>query len=256
MAVTRFAWALLLLSSRAAACEQPALALIPEKIGDDVAKVLLDVRRYSDSIIEYTACIRAELETAGSDAAPPLLRAALVARNNHAVDEHKAVTALYAERVGPLENLRLAEYLDGESRDCLFGSSVVKTGVVNEGAVLFFLRGEQAYLNVLEAACPELVEEGSFFVGNQAATGVGGSPAARGVINPGLGAPRGIDTPLSQRVCDHDRIFPFREGSARRVSACSLGRFFPVTEEEAFEILSIFDGSAEPSPAAAAGDTP
>jgi hypothetical protein len=244
---------LLFLCSRAGACAIPALPSIPEK-ADDVAGVMLDVRRYSEAIVAYTACLREELENAGGDAAPALVRSILIARNNHAVDEHKAVTELYAKRVGPLANLRLAEYLDGESRDCLFGDSVVRTGVVSDAAVLFFVRGNQAYLNLLPATCQNLEREGSFFVGNQSATGASVSPAARGVINPGFGGARGIDTPLSNRVCDQDDIFPYREGSARRVFSCPLGRFYAVSEDEALQILAT--SPRPPAGETAAGESP
>ena len=238
--------------SNAAACDLPALASIPKKV-EDLAGVMLDVRRYSDSMVEYTACLKEDLESAGGEAAPALVRSILIARNNHAVDEHKAVTDLYTNRVGPLANLRLAEYLDGESRDCLFGDAVVGTGVVSDAAVVFLVRGSQAYLNLLPATCPELEREGSFFVGNTA-TGASVAPAARGVINPGFGAPSGIDTPLSNRVCDQNDIFPYREGSARRVFSCPLGRFYAISEDEARQILA----TSHPAPAdeTAAGEAP
>jgi hypothetical protein len=237
--------------SSGTACELPALPAIPDKIGDDVASVLLDVRRYSDAMIEYTDCLKAELAAAGGAEAPALHKSVLIQRNNHAVAEHKALTDLYAERVGPLENLRLAEYVAADSKDCLLGSSVVKTGVVNDGAVIFFARNKQAYLNVLPATCPGLEREGQFFVGNQPATGGGLSPVARGAISPNGGA-RGLDTPLTNRVCDQDRIFPYKEDSGRRAISCGLGRFFPISEQQALQILTPPGGpAAAPSEAAA-----
>ena len=184
MARPRFAYVFAFVCSNAAACELPALPVVPASVGDDVASVLLDVRRYSDSLIDYVACLKDELAAAGGDAAPTQVRSILVGRNNYAVAEHKAVTDLYVARVGTLENLRLAEYLDGETRDCLFGSSIANTGVVNKGAVIFFLRGGTAYLNVLEATCGDLEREDGFFVGEQSATGVGVNPASRGAIGP------------------------------------------------------------------------
>lgn len=223
--------------SSASACDLPAMVPIPANV-DDVAAVTRDVRRYSDAIIEYMACLRTELETAGGESAPPSVRSILVARNNYAVDEHKAVTDLYSTRVGPPAHLRLAEYLDAESRDCLFGDSVVGTGVVSDAAVVFFLRGSQAYLNLLPAVCPELERHGSFLVGNTA-TGTVVSPGARGVINPGFGGASGIDTPLSNRVCDQNEIFPYADGApARRVFSCPLGRFYSLSEDEARQILA------------------
>lgn len=235
MSTTRVVYALLFLSSSAAACELPKLPVIPATIGDDVASVLRDTRRYSDELVAYTECIKGELAAAGGQAAPASLRALLVARNNQAVAEHKTVTDLYTARVGPLANLRLAEYVPGEGRDCLLGSAIVRTGVVNDGAVVFFLRGDQAYLNVLPAACPGLESDGGFAVADQPATS-------------NLG--RGFQTPLASRVCDQDRIFPYKEGAARRVVGCPLGRFYAVEEEQALQILAALGRAPAPSDAA------
>lgn len=249
MSPSRVAYGFLLVCSSAAACDVPTLAVIPESIGDDVANVLVDVRRYSDATVAYTDCLKAELEDAGGDAAPASVRSVLIARNNLAVDEHKAVTDLYAERVGPLANLRLAEYVAGESRDCLQGSVIERTGVINDGAVIFFLGDRQAYLNVLPATCAGLAREGEFFVGNSSATGAPNSPGARGAIGPGgMASGPFVGTPLSRRVCNQDDIFPYTEGGTRRVVGCNLGRFYGVSEDQALQILSSLAGApAAPS---------
>lgn len=239
MTLTRFAYPLLLVCSNAVACDLPALAAIPADVGDDVTSVLLEVRGYSDAMVEYNACLRSELEKAGGDAAPGLVRSIILARNNYAVTEHKAIMELYEQRVGPLPNLRLAEYLDGESRNCLFSDSVVETGVVSDAAVLFFVRGNQAYLNLLTATCPELEREGDFLLATPLA---GGGPAAGAVDNPAFG------TPLGSRVCDHDGIFPYVARSTRRVPSCTLGRFYAIPEDEARQLLA-----TSPSPPAADG---
>jgi hypothetical protein len=219
-----FAWLLALASAAAAACELPPLAAIPDKVRDTPA-VLRDVNAYRGGMVAYAACLRDELAAAGGDAAPPLQRSVLVRRNNAAVAELEAVTQLYAERVGPPENLRLAELLGGESQDCLLGTAVEKTAVVNDGAVIFFARNRQAYLNVLDEACTDLEQLGAFVVAYQAATGSAQSAAAG-------------QTPLARRVCDHDRIFPYQEGSSRRVLSCNLGRFHPISEDQAIAILA------------------
>jgi hypothetical protein len=174
--------------------------------------------------VQYTECVQSELAAAGGDATPAFVKALFVARNNRAVDEHKAVTDLYVERVGPLENLRLADELRGESKDCVLGSAVLNTAVLNDGAVMFFLRNQQAYLNVLDTACAGLEREGNFIVGNEPATGVTGNGA-------------GSQTPLTTRVCDESRIFPYSEGSTRRVVSCPLGRFYSVGQERALQIV-------------------
>jgi hypothetical protein len=188
-------------------------------------------------MIEYTRCLKAELEAAGGDAAPLAYRSALILRNNHAVGEHKAVIDLYAKRVGPLGNLRLAEYVGAESRDCLLGSAILKTGVVDGSAVIFFSFNKKAYLNLLNATCPELEREGAFLVGLSHATGGGTNPATRGAISPTGNGPM-LQTPLVRRVCEQDRIFPGREDFAHRVIGCPLGRFFAVSEGQALQILA------------------
>jgi hypothetical protein len=40
------------------------------------------------------------------------------------------------------------------------------------------------------------------------------------------------------RVCDDDRVFPFREGSARKVVGCELGRLYPISEAQGVQILT------------------
>ena len=237
MPIARLAYVALLLSSHALACEMPSLPVVREGASGSAVSTLLDVRRYSDAMVQYTQCVQTELAAAGGDATPAFVKALFVARNNRAVDEHKAVTDLYVARIGPLENLRLAEHLGGESKDCLLGSAVVGTGVLNDGAVIFFLRNQQAYLNVLDTACAGLEREGGFVVGNQPATGATGNGAA-------------AQTPLASRVCDEGRIFPYREGSARGVLGCPLGRFYPVTKEIALQILAAMAPDAAEAPGA------
>ena len=233
-----WAYVLLLVCSRSAACDLPALAAIPERAGNDVADVLRAVRGYSDGMIAYTRCVKDELETAGGDAAPTFQRAALILRNNYAVAELEAVTSSYAAHVGPLENLRLAEYVEADSRDCVFSSSIVRTGVVNDGAVIFFARNQQAYLSILEQACPDLEQAGEFVVGPE-------RPTTR-ITN---------EQPLQRRICDQDRIYPFREGDTRKIFGCNLGRLYPVSEAQALQILAVLAPS-KPNGGAAAAPAP
>jgi hypothetical protein len=240
--LARFAYPLLLVCGQAGACDLPTLASIPAEVNDDVASVLLDVRRYSDSMVEYNECLKAELGSAGGDAAPALVRSIIITRNNYAAAEHKAVMDLYAQRVGPLANLRLAEYLDGESRDCVLGDSVVRTGVVSDGAVLFFLRGNQAYLNLLTANCPDLEREGDFLIAEPP-----GSTASSGILESPV-----FGTPLVSRICDRDGIFPYVARSTRRVPSCPLGRFYAISADEAQQLLA----SPGPSNDAAAAEAP
>ena len=231
MKPSHFAYALLLVGSNAAACDLPALVAIPERAGDDVADVLRAARRYSDAIVAYTGCVKAELEAAGGDAAPAFQRSALIARNNYAVAEAEAVMDLYATHIGPTENLRLAEYVEVASKDCVFSSSIVRTGVVNDGAVIFFGRNEQAYLSILEQACAGLERQGEFVVGPERPT--------TGITN---------EQRLERRICDQDRVYPFREGDTRKVFGCNLGRLYPISEAEGLQILTTL------GPSTAAGD--
>lgn len=224
-----FAYAMLFACSSVAACDLPPLVAIPERAGDDVGDVLRDVRRYSDAIVAYASCVKAELEAAGGDAAPAFQKSALIARNNDAVAEAEAVMNLFATHIGPTENLRLAEYLEAGSKDCVFSSSIVRTGVVNDGAVIFFGRNEQAYLSILEQACPGLERQGEFVVGPVRPT--------TGITN---------EQRLQRRICDQDRVFPFREGDTRKIFGCNLGRLYPISEAQGLQILTTLG----PSPAA------
>jgi hypothetical protein len=212
--------------SAAAACELPALVSVPEKV-DDVVSVLRDVRRYSDAVIEYTGCVKAELAAAGGDAAPPSLRQALVRRNNLAVAEHKAITDLYVLRIGPLANLRLAEYLAAESKDCVYESWVKRTAVINDGAVVFFGRDQLAYLNVLDGVCDGLARDGAFVVRFQ---------------RDSRGFTQGVQgNPL---ICDANEIYPYKETGARSVVSCGIGRFYALTEDQALALLVEPDGES------------
>jgi hypothetical protein len=127
---------------------------------------------------------------------------------------------------------------------------IERTGVVNDGAVIFFLGDRQGYLNVLQATCPGLARAGEFFVGNSSATGTPTSPGARGTINPGgvAGGPV-AGAPLSRRVCNHDHIFPYTEGGSRRVVGCNLGLFYGVSEDQALQILTSLAGAPSESAA-------
>jgi hypothetical protein len=88
----------------AGACEVPALVPIPPK-ENNVGKEqnLRDAYlKYREAMQAYTQCVQAELASAGGDAAPTIIKAALVQRNNQAVAEVTAMDKLFAENVGPI----------------------------------------------------------------------------------------------------------------------------------------------------------
>jgi hypothetical protein len=90
------------LAGSALACELPKLAVIPPK--DQVAGKEQEIRAaanaYFTGMQEYTACVQAELAAAGGDAAPALLKAVLVRRNNTAVQEAEFMMKLFTDNVG------------------------------------------------------------------------------------------------------------------------------------------------------------
>src|SRR5262245_34898577 len=104
---------LLVMSTAAAACDLPALMVVPAAgtVDDFAGQRIAQMQRYVTGIREYTACLQAELAAAGGDAAPASLRNALIDRNNAAVAEARAVMDLFGERVAPVPNLYLAEFI-------------------------------------------------------------------------------------------------------------------------------------------------
>ena len=89
----------------AMACDLPKLAVIPPK--DEVAGKEAELRTaaaaYFTAMRAYTACVQAELQGAGGDSAPALLKRVLVARNNTAVAEAEFMMKLFTDNVGPVE---------------------------------------------------------------------------------------------------------------------------------------------------------
>ena len=98
-----------------------------------------------------------------------------------------------------------------ESERCISVSAITSTRVVNDESVLFYMRGRKVYLNTLRARCPGLARQKRFSY-----------------------------TANTGRLCQIDRIrlledsgFGIREGRS-----CALGRFVPISREEAKEILN------------------
>jgi hypothetical protein len=56
---------------------------------------------YFEAMTAYTACVQADLQTAGGDAAPELVRRVFVSRNNTAVAEAEFMMKLYTDATSP-----------------------------------------------------------------------------------------------------------------------------------------------------------
>jgi hypothetical protein len=97
------------------ACEVPTVVEIPEAkdIKGQGNAIFARTEDYVRDMVEYVGCIKAEIDAAGGENAPPLLIGLLVARNNAAVAEVKAVMELYEERVGPLDDAAVANAMRG-----------------------------------------------------------------------------------------------------------------------------------------------
>ena len=90
--------------ARAFGCELPPLIAIPAKdeAGAQAERLRGEAAAYFAGVQRYVDCVQTELAAAGGDAAPPLVKAVLVARNNAAVAEAKAIGKLFEANVGPL----------------------------------------------------------------------------------------------------------------------------------------------------------
>ena len=167
--------------------------------------------------------MQAELAVAGGDAAPESLRKVLIRRNNDAVAEAKAVMELFGERVAPVQDLYLAEFISGEGDECIPTTRLDRTSVVNDIAVLLIERGGRTHLKVLEASCRELERYGQFEVRRK----------MMGSRLDGLG---GIE---ANSLCSREFIYPFEFDTRQSVEGCGLGRFFELTEEQAARLVEL-----------------
>jgi len=222
---------LLLLSSAAAACDLPALMVVPPAgtVHDFAGQRIAQMQRYVTGIREYTACVQAEIA-----AAPESMRDVLIRRNNAAVAEAKAVMDLFGERVAPVKDLYLAEFIAGEGDECIPTARLDLTSIVNDMAVLFIERGGRTHMNVLEATCRDLERYGEFEV-------------RRNLIGSRL---NGLGNIESNSLCSREFIYPVYTLETRRsVEGCGLGRFYEVTEEQGTRLIAV--GAANREAAAA-----
>jgi len=85
------------------ACELPKLAIIPPKdqIAAKKAEVDAALKAYFDAMTAYGACVQADLQAAGGDAAPDLVKRVLVSRNNTAAAEAQFMMKLYSDATSP-----------------------------------------------------------------------------------------------------------------------------------------------------------
>ena len=229
---------LLFVNAVAVACEQPRLVVIPaaQSAGDASAEMIVAMQRYLDGAKEYLACIEAELTAAGGDAAPDSLRSALIRRNNNAVAEAEALAALFTERVAPLGELYLAEFIVGSGETCVSTFRMERTAVIDDLAVLFIEQDGRTYLNVLEATCLNLARDGQFVVRRDI---VGASDTRLGPVQTG-------------RLCSSEFIYPYAydTGQSSRNDECRLGRFFELTAEQAERLLGSGPAAAPVEPEA------
>ena len=85
------------LASSAFACELPPLVVITPRVLDanEAPAVRKATNAYFESMTGYVACVQAELAAAGGAAAPAVVKAVIVARNNAAVAEADAVNKMF-----------------------------------------------------------------------------------------------------------------------------------------------------------------
>ena len=93
------------IAGSAMACDLPKLVVIPPKdqVPGKEAEIRAAANAYFVGMQAYTACVQAELAGAGGDAAPAVVKAVLVSRNNVAVREAEFMMKLYTENVGQIQ---------------------------------------------------------------------------------------------------------------------------------------------------------
>lgn len=215
-------------ASQAAACENPPLPMIPpeEQVADRIGDILRDVRRYRDEMVEYVACIQAEIEAAGGASAQTLRTQLLVRRNNLAVEEGAAVADLFTQRVGPA-SLLAGELLETQWTRCISLSRLESARVLGDRVLLFHTRRGNVHLNVLETSCPEL--RSREFVFDPREMWAGRTDDLRG-----------LRLARTARIC-HKHLIYAVDTSTGVYEACRLGPFYTMSEAQAELLL------AEPS---------
>jgi hypothetical protein len=106
------------------------------------------------------------------------------------------------------------------SERCIDTRRISRTVVVDAHTVLFYMRGGRIYRNTLPHKCMSLAREKRFSYRTS-----------------------------TSRLCDVDVITVLYDmGGLTRGPSCGLGRFYPVTKEEADAIRQGPDGEIEPEP--------
>lgn len=109
------------------------------------------------------------------------------------------------------ETAAAADDFNREPVDCVTASRIERTQVIDERTILFYMRGGEIYRNQLSVNCRPLLREKSFSYDLR-----------------------------TNRLCDIDVITVIEHmGSTLREGvSCGLGKFYPVTEEEAIFLSS------------------
>ena len=118
------------------------------------------------------------------------------------------------------------EQLDRTPVDCVLLNRVARKVAANDSQVVFFIKGGTHFLNVLDAACPALTKGDTRLVFNYQTRSA-----------------------KITRLCDTDGFTVERQTS--RIG-CSLGKFIPITAEEAAALT--VQSVAAPAASGAAND--
>jgi hypothetical protein len=145
------------------------------------------------------------------------LLAALVGTHAQAQDE-----AQQAQRALSDAERAQAE-LDRTPEDCVLLNRVNRNVAANDRQVVFFMKGDKHYLNVLDTNCPVLKAGDYRFIFQYRAA-----------------------SPKMSRICEYDG---FRVERQTGRIACALGQFIPITAEEAAAL------TAKPAAEPAAGSS-
>ena len=102
---------------------------------------------------------------------------------------------------------------------CINSRTIRRTDVVNDSMIVFYMRGTRIYLNVLPKPCKGLADERRFTYGS-----------------------------YTRSLCELDRINVLKDSTfgAYGGKSCKLGRFLPITDEDAADLFNQQDRVPEP----------
>jgi len=199
-------------STGALACEFPDLIQIPadESVRESRETLIqLEMIRYIGAMSSYVDCLREEHAAASAAGAPALTLSVLASRNNLAIAEISTMQEVYANLMGPLEELGAIE-----TEACIDAGPGIRDVILDNQTIIFYTRRDEIFLNLLAENCPILRAN-----------------------NSSLEYTRTKATRFVEEICGGSSISDATTSAGSR--RCLLGPFYEISESNADELRGL-----------------